>query len=63
MEATDRALALNVNYCEALKLKAALLRQRARFEKDSSVQGQFLAEADVFRARAAEIARRRRGGR
>ena len=60
LEVNEQALALNPDYYSALNLKAALLRQRATSEADSSVRKKLIAEADECSAKAAEIARLRK---
>ena len=63
LEVNEQALTLNPVYYEALGLKSALLQQQAMHEKSSSVRKRLIAEADVYRIRAAEIARRMKDGR
>lgn len=53
--ATDRALALNPDYLEALTYKNLLLRIRANLETDPFQKQQLIAEADILRNRAIEL--------
>ena len=53
--ATDRALALNPDYVEALTYKNLLLRMRANLETDPFQKQQVIAEADMLRSRAIEL--------
>jgi len=53
--ATDRALAINPDYTEALTYKNLLLRMRANLETDPVQKQQLIAEADALRARAIEL--------
>jgi TonB family protein len=53
--ATDRALALNPDYVEALTYKNLLLRMRANLETDPFQKQQLIAEADTLRSRAIEL--------
>ena len=57
--ATDRALALNSDYVDALTYKNLLLRQRAGLESDATLKQQLIAEADVLRNRAIELGKGR----
>jgi len=57
--ATDRALALNPDFTEALTYKNLLLRMRAKLETDPVQKQQLIAEADALRARAIELNRSR----
>ena len=63
LDVNEQALTMNPVYYEALTLKAVLLRQRAAYEKDLAVQKTLIAEADVYRAKAEELAKRQRGER
>lgn len=53
--ATDRALAINPDYVEALTYKNLLLRMRANLETDPFQKQQLIAEADTLRSRAIEL--------
>ena len=53
--ATDRALALNPDYSDALTYKNLLIRMRANLETDPFLKQQLIAEADVLRNRAIEL--------
>jgi TonB family protein len=53
--ATDRALAINPDYVEALTYKNLLLRMRANLETDPFQKKQLIAEADTLRSRAIEL--------
>jgi TonB family protein len=55
LAATDRALALNPDYVEALTYKNLLLRMRANLETDPFQKQQLIAEADALRSRAIEL--------
>jgi TonB family protein len=55
LAATDRALALNPDYVEALTYKNLLLRMRAKLETDPFQKQQLIAEADALRSRAIEL--------
>jgi TonB family protein len=57
--ATDRALALNPDYVEALTYKNLLLRMRASLETDPFQKQQLIAEADALRSRAIELTKAR----
>ena len=57
--ATDRALALNPDYSDALTYKNLLLRMRANLETDPFQKQQLIAEADALRTRAIEVNRGR----
>jgi TonB family protein len=53
--ATDRALALNPDYSDALTYKNLLLRMRANLDTDPFQKQQLIAEADTLRSRAIEL--------
>lgn len=53
--ATDRALALNPDYVDALTYKNILLRMRANLETDPVLKQQMLADADELRNKAIEL--------
>jgi tetratricopeptide (TPR) repeat protein len=55
IQATDRAIALNPDYFEAVAFKNILLRQQALTERDPAVQKKLIAEADVLEKRANEL--------
>ncbi len=55
IEASDRALALNPEYFEAVAFKNLLLRQQARFERSPALQKQLIAEADVLLKKAEQL--------
>jgi protein TonB len=55
INATDKALALNPDYGEALTYKNILLRMRANLETDPAQKKSTLAEADTLRNRAIEL--------
>jgi len=61
-EANDWALVINPVYYEALRLKTTLLRQRATYEKDSTVRRALIAEADTIKRKADEILAFHSGG-
>ena len=58
----DKALELNVDYIEALTYKNILLRMQANLTTDLDEQEQLIAEADVLRARAEDLQKRRTEG-
>ena len=60
IEATDRALAIDPDYVDALAFKNLLLRLLANDETDASRRAELYAEADALRNRAMEL--RGRGG-
>ena len=55
LQASDKALALNPDYFEAVIFKSLLLRAQANKEKEPAVQKTLIAEADVLRKRAEEL--------
>ena len=57
IEATDRALALNPQYAEAMIYKNILLRLQANAESDQTTRAQLIAQADQLRAQAMELQR------
>ncbi len=57
--ASDRALAVDPVYYEALTYKNILLRHQARFETDPVEQRRLIDEADLLRARAIELQKAR----
>ena len=59
IEATDRALALNADYMEALTYKNIMLRMLANMETDTTRRAQMIAEADTLRNRAIELSKTR----
>ena len=59
IDATDRALAINPEYVEAMIYKNILLRHQANIETDPSRTTQLIAEADVLRNKAMEIQKTR----
>jgi TonB family protein len=59
--ATDRALAANPDYLEALTYKNILLRMQANLETDGARQQALIAEADALRSRALELNKARQG--
>ena len=54
-ETVDRALTINPDYYEALRLKTSVLRRGATFAKDSAERKRLNAEADAFKHKADEI--------
>jgi tetratricopeptide (TPR) repeat protein len=62
IEATDKAIALKPDYMEALTYKNILLRMQANIEKDPQRQKQLLDEADVLRAKAIELQKKKTAG-
>jgi len=59
--ATDRAIALNGDYMDALVYKNILLRMQSQIETDPTRQQQLLAEADKLRVRALQLQQNRAG--
>ena len=57
--ATDRAIALNADYVEALVYKNILLRMQAQVETDPTRQQQLMAEADTLRNQAIQLQQNR----
>ena len=57
--ATDRALALNPDYADALTYKNLLLRMQAKLETDPVQKQQLIAEADTLRTRAIALTKSR----
>jgi tetratricopeptide (TPR) repeat protein len=62
IEATDRAIALNNDYAEALTYKNILLRHQMRVETDRSKQQELEREADKLRNRAIELNKKKSSG-
>ena len=61
LEATDKALALNPNYFEALTYKNILLRQQATYEKDPKKQKELLDQAEQYYKKATEAQKTQKG--
>jgi TonB family protein len=61
IEATDRALAANPDYAEAMTYKNIMLRLQANLETDATRQQQLIAEADALRSRAMELTKSGQG--
>src|SRR5262249_22989039 len=59
--ATDRAIALNGDYVDALVYKSLFLRIEAQMETDATRQQQLTAEADQLRNRALQLQQTRSG--
>jgi TonB family protein len=62
ISATDRAIALNADYIEALTYKNILLRMKGNMETNLAARQQLFAEADTLRNRAMELSKARVGG-
>jgi tetratricopeptide (TPR) repeat protein len=62
IEATNRALALNRDYIEALTYKNILLRMQANLEPDLAKRGELMKEADEIRNRAMELTKQKTSG-
>lgn len=62
IEATDRALALNKDYVDALTYKNILLRMEGNEEKDMARRNELYKEADVLRNRAIELNKKKASG-
>jgi TonB family protein len=61
--ATDRAIAANADFMEALTYKNILLRLKANLEPDAVRRDSLIAEADLLRNRAIELQKTRSGNR
>lgn len=61
ISASDRALAINGDYIEALTYKNILLRMKANLGQDPAARQALLAEADTLRSRAMELQKTKRG--
>jgi TonB family protein len=61
--ATDRAIAVNADYVEALTYKNILLRMKANLEPDAVRRDSLIAEADLLRNRAMELQKARSASR
>jgi tetratricopeptide (TPR) repeat protein len=59
IEATDKALALNKDYVDALTYKNILLRIEANLEKDRDKQQNLIKQADELRSRAVELGKKK----
>ena len=59
ISATDRAIALNADYIEALTYKNILLRMKGNMETNLAARQQLFAEADTLRNRAMELSKAR----
>ena len=59
--ATDRALAVNADYIDALTYKNILLRTKANLELDGARRDGLIAEADALRNRAMALSKARGG--
>jgi len=59
IEATDKALALNKDYVDALTYKNILLRMEANLEKDRDKQQNLIKQADDLRNRAVELGKKK----
>jgi tetratricopeptide (TPR) repeat protein len=62
LEATDRALALNAEYIEALTYKNILLRMQGNLETDMARRTALYKEADELRNKAMELTKRKTAG-
>lgn len=62
IEGTDRALALNKDYIDALTYKNILLRMQGNEEKDLGKRNELYQEAEVLRNRAIELNKRKASG-
>ena len=61
IEASDRALAVQDNYVDAIVYKSILLRHKANLEADPTIRQTLLAQADALRNRAMELQKARGG--
>jgi tetratricopeptide (TPR) repeat protein len=62
IEATDKALALNKDYAEALTYKNILLRMQANLETDQAKRDKLIKEADELKSRAMAIMKAGKAG-
>jgi tetratricopeptide (TPR) repeat protein len=62
IEATDKALALNPDYADALLYKNILLRMRGNDESDMAKRAALYRQADELRGRAIELNKKRTSG-
>ena len=62
LEASDRALALNPRYIDALTYKNILLRMQANEEEDLDLRDELIAQADELRSMAEDLQRQQREG-
>lgn len=62
LEASDRALALNPRYVDALVYKNILLRMQANETEDLDLRDELIAEADELRSMAEELQKQQREG-
>jgi tetratricopeptide (TPR) repeat protein len=62
LDATDKALALNPDYADALLYKNILLRMRGNDEPDMAKRAALYKEADELRNRAIELNKKRTSG-
>ena len=62
IEATDRALALNASYFEALSYKNLLYRVMASVETDRAKQQEWIRKADEIRNQAMEVNKKKAAG-
>ncbi len=63
IEASDKAIALNPDYAEALTYKNILLRHQMRIEPDRAKQLELEKEADRLRNKATELLKKKSSGR
>ena len=61
LEASDRALALNPRYVDALVYKNILLRMQANETEDLDVRDELIAQADELRSMAEELQKEQEG--
>jgi protein TonB len=61
IEASDRALAVQDNYVDAIVYKSILVRHKANLETDPTSRQTLLAQADALRNRAMELQKARGG--
>ena len=62
LEASDRALALNARYVDALVYKNILLRMQANETEDLDLRDELIAEADELRSMAEDLQKEQREG-
>jgi tetratricopeptide (TPR) repeat protein len=62
IEASDKALAINSEYFEAVSYKNILLRMRANLERDPALQKKLIQEADVLYDKAIALQKKQNQG-
>jgi hypothetical protein len=62
IEATDRALALNPDYIEAITYKGILMQMQAGLESDLPKRNELMKEAKALQQRAIELTKQKTAG-